>query len=166
VKRNHGFSVAELAVTLAVFSVVSAVALPRVATVMRSQKINSVARHVLGDLRRARAVAASGRVIDEGPPIRRIKAAGIRIDTPTRYSVYMDLDRDPDNSNDVDIRTVDLADIDPEGTLQISEPTAGTKIRFGGDGGTDQTITFVIENVTEEREREILLTQGGQARLK
>lgn len=160
-----GFSTAELVVTLGVLSVVSAIAMPRMSEALRANRLNSVSRQVLGDLRRARGLAVSGRTIDEGPPALKIRAAGIRIDTPYRYSVFIDVDDDPENFNEVDVHTIELDKIDPQGTLQITKPAAGTRIRLDRRGGTRRTISVVIEDAGRGRSRQILLTSGGQARL-
>lgn len=164
---RRGYSMLELLVVISITGLMAGLALPQVAAQLREGRLNTTTRQVANDLRRARALAVSGRVITASSgPMASVKArvAGIRFDSATRYAVFLDPDDDPANFNEVDVKTVDLEQIDLEGHLLISQPATGTQIRFRRNGSTGRQ-ELVISDPGQNKRRRIVVTAAGQTRI-
>lgn len=164
-RANAGFTMIEAVIVMGVAVVVASLAVPTFTNVYRDQRLNNATREMMGTIRRAQSLAASGRVLSAGPPEVRVRAAGIRIDTTTRYSIYVDSDSDPNNNNDVDVATVDLARPGQVNRIDIQSPAAGTKVRFRRDGSTSSSQTIIFRDLGRDRARTISLTAGGQPKI-
>ena len=159
-----GYTMVEMVVVMGIVMISVALAVPLFRDTIRDQRLNSIARNLIGDVRRAQSLAATGRQVSAGPPVTRIQAAGIRFDTATRYVIYVDVDTDATNSNETDVALVDLDAASSQNKVRITAPAVGTKIRFRRDGTTtSRTVTF--GDSERNKSRTITISAGGQARI-
>ena len=166
--RRGGFTVPEMLVVVAILALMAGLAIPKLSEGMRRNKYDKLARNFVRDIRRTRALAATGRVIEmdtttNAAPVR-ARVAGIRIDSPTRYAIFLDPDTDDSNYNEVDIELIDLELEDPTGAMKIQSPAPGTQIRFLRTGST-HTTNIVFMDTETQKMRSITLTAGGQTRV-
>lgn len=159
-RRRRGFSLPETMTVMTVTGVMLGVAVPKFGAMMRSNQLEKHTRALAVAIKRTRTLAVSGMIIEEGPPLVRATVAGIRVDTPYRYSVFVDRDGDSTNFNELDVVTVDI----PEGPIRIYKPEPGTQVRFEKNGSTTTT-RFVIADPDKRQYRSIELTAGGQVRV-
>lgn len=143
-------------VAVAVIGVVSAVAFPRLDELSRRSHFNGATRRLVGTLRESRAMAIARQ--DVGGV--RAEQVGIRIDSPTQYTQFMDPDTDTTNNNDVVLRVVNVVTVDRvQGFRMNAAP--GTVIRFRRDGSTT-AMTLGLSDDYSVQSRTIRLTAGGQ----
>jgi Tfp pilus assembly protein FimT len=165
---RRGSSMLELLVVVSITGLLAGLALPQVAAQLRESRLNTMTRRLATDIRRTRALAVSGRLISgaSGPSTSvKARVAGIRFDSATRYSVFLDPDEDPGNFNEIDLKTVDLEEIDLEGNFKITQPVAGTQIRFRRNGSTTVQ-ELVVADPGQNKRRSIVVTAVGQTRIK
>jgi prepilin-type N-terminal cleavage/methylation domain-containing protein len=163
-RRRLGFSITELLISVSILSLGAAVTLPTFTKMVRANRLNAEARAFMTTLRRTRGLAAISPNIQLTGSTIRARIAGVRIDSTTRYAIFLDPDTDPTNQNEVDYETFDLTDRDREQKIRITIPSPGTQIRFDRFGTTSSQ-TIKIEEVERGLKRVINLTAGGQARL-
>lgn len=154
--RSRGYSLLEVMVAVAVVGVVSAVAFPRLDELSRRSHFNGATRRFVGALRESRALAVA-RTDVAGV---RAEQVGIRIDSPTQYTQFMDPDTDSTNDNDVVLRVVNVLVVDRAEGFRITAPP-GTVIRFRRDGGTTATTIGLADDYSVQT-RTVRLTAGGQ----
>jgi prepilin-type N-terminal cleavage/methylation domain-containing protein len=162
--RTHGFTLPEIMIAVGIAGMLAALAVPRFGDMVHRSRLNGTARSLAADLKQARSLAVTRRVLQPGTDGPRAVQAGLRIDGPTRYALFLDPDDDPTNLNEVDVQLVDLTSIDASGGLRIEAPAPGTQIRFDPDGSTTAT-ELVLTSAAGGGSRHIELTGGGQTRV-
>ena len=155
----------EIAVTMSIAAFMTAMAIPRFSSMMRSNQLDDITRTLMQDVKRTRALAAAGKTISEGPPRIRAQFAGIRIDSPYRYSIFIDPDDDSQNVDTIDVHTVDLGEYGGEANVRVLYPVPGSQIRFSKDGGTT-AVLIVVADLGKHQKRVIEVTAGGQTRVR
>ena len=154
--RSRGYSLLEVMIAVAVVGVVSAVAFPRLDELSRRSHFNGATRRLVGTLRESRAMAIARQDVAGV----RAEQVGIRVDSPTQYTQFMDPDTDSANDNDVVLRVVNVLTIDRAQGFRIVSPP-GTVIRFRRDGSTTATTLDLADDYSVQT-RTIRLTAGGQ----
>ncbi|MFO0723747.1 MAG: type II secretion system protein [Myxococcota bacterium] len=158
--RRRGFTLLEVLTVVGIVGVASALAVPTLESALATSRLNGAARAVIGSLRQARAAAIARQ--DTGAF--RVENAGIRVDTSTRYVVFLDPDDDPSNGNEQTLLTVNLADHAPDGHLHFLVAAVGLSFRFARDGSTTAG-KLTIEDSNTNQVRAILVSAAGFASL-
>lgn len=148
-RKNAGFTLAELMVVIAIIAIGSAIAMPNMLTWRQKHRVGSAAREILSGLEIARSEA-----------VRDDEAVTVTFNFGNDSFTVVDQDgntiRNVQLASDMDLRN---GDIDAANGL-------GAQVRFTGRGlpDVDGEITVMRRNVTEFS-RCVEVTIGGNARI-
>lgn len=161
---ERGFSLLELVVVIAIIAVVAAIAVPAFRQMGRRNELLAVTDALKEGLLTARTWARAGREFDAGGNVAPTRAAFVRIESGTSFSVWADQDTNPATTgNQTRIELVDLRDRFQGLQAAITAPAVGTNIRFGNDGrATGATIR--IEDNGGSLKRVLEITGAGAIR--
>lgn len=183
-----------MVVVVTIVGLVAAVAIPLAARVKQRNELNDFARRTLGDLREARALGASGRIISpsstptpapapapcppgltcassmSAPAIPandiRVRYGGVRVASTTSYTVFADDDNIANNGGEIDLTVVDFTAKNPASTVRIISPTPGTEIRFQSNGlRSSGPNVLILEDSASGFRKTISITAAGTAKL-
>lgn len=162
-KNTGGFTIIEVMVVVAILAIGAAIALTTLNRGTSKADMHAAANDMVGKFRRARSLAKTGTT----PPNafaagERTVQAGIRIVSPTSYSLFIDNDNVP--GGEVAIEIVDLQQSFGQG-FSITAPPANTQIRFRRNGTLDQpaNVNVVLRDTQGGTQRTITVTYGGSA---
>jgi prepilin-type N-terminal cleavage/methylation domain-containing protein len=162
--RTRGFTLLEIIIVVAIVALIGMVTIPLVSRAKQKAELNNSARKVLGDLRQARVLGASGRPIDPnasggggggGGGMRSMSSSSPGSgsgsggtffaggETRIRYggfriasttSYVVFGDTDASAGDELDIAVVDFTAKNPSSPIRIVSPPVGTEIRFQSNG--------------------------------
>lgn len=162
---KRGFTLLEMIVVVSLIALMAAIAIPWFGRLQRENRLSNLTREMLVQVRRARAEASSGRVLDPGPPIVRTRASGVRIVSETQYELFVDPDNVAANGNEVTIDTIDFLANTPNTQVRITSPAADTTIRFRNDGTAIGAQDIVLGDSDVGTTRTIRVNGIGHAKL-
>jgi prepilin-type N-terminal cleavage/methylation domain-containing protein len=148
VRRSKGFTLVEMMIVVAIVGVVAIVVVPQFMRSTNLAEMRAATRKLRSTVARARTLAATGKNENYTGwnPNDRTVEAGIQIDA-TGYRLFVDNDRNAGNEAVIEI--VNFAPASgPHSApnLSITQPAAGTQIRFQKNGtlvgGANQFITI------------------------
>jgi type IV fimbrial biogenesis protein FimT len=152
-RKNAGFTLAELMVVIAIITIVSAIAMPNMLTWRQKHRVGSAARDILNALQIARSEA-----------VRDDEVVTLTFNFGNDSFTVVDQDGNTDGNT---IRNVQLAsDMDLRNGDIDAANGLGAQVRFTGRGlpDVDGEITVMRRNVTEYS-RCVEVTIGGNARI-
>ncbi len=163
-KNVRGFTLAEMMVVVGIVAILGTVTITSFMQSQRRQETRQIARRFVQNVWRARQIATSGRVIDNTvvPPVRAVQA-GIRLDTQSKYVLFMDQDEDATNGNEV---TVDIVEWDNPNIKLLDPGIPDGQVRFTRRGtlSSVSSPTFTIEGEGNRRVS-VALTYSGNAKV-
>lgn len=159
-----GFTIIEVLVVVAILAIGAAIALTTLNRGTSKADMHAAANAMVGHFRRAQSMAKTG-TTPQGAfaPGQRTVQAGIRIVSPTNYTLFIDNDN-VSNGGEVAVEVVDL--VQSWGTgFSITAPAAPTEIRFRRNGTLDQpsNVNVVMRDAHGNTQRTITVTYGGSA---
>ena len=159
-RHSRGFSLIEIVVVVGIIGVMAAIATPTIQGSMASGRFHASARSLLGTLRNARSLAVARRDIGGRTPV----SIGLVVVSDTMIQVFSDIDT-VDNGNEQTIETIDLRATERTGTLRLTSPAVGARVRFGRDGAASAAQTWVLRQDNQNQTRTITLAASGFAQL-
>ena len=147
--------------TVTILSLLAAVAVPSLQSMLRSGRLRTASRTLVGDLTRARGMVVSGRQNFPGwANTERTQQAGIRFVSSTRYVVFADRDTDANGTATEHIVT----------TRTLSDPvrTVGTppEVRFRRNGtlvGAASGVEVGLQDPEAGTTKTVRVAFGGKA---
>jgi Tfp pilus assembly protein FimT len=161
-KKRLGFSLLELVTVMVIITATVAMSVPLFARSARRDDLRKASRGLAADLARSRSLAASGYRTNVSPPWLpgdRTMNAGIVINGPSSYSVFIDKDA-TSNGNEITVAVVTLPNF-----VTIAAPPAGTEIRFRPNGTVVNVSNVVVTDNQIGLSRTVVLTGGGALRV-
>lgn len=159
---RRGFSILELVTVMAIVAVTIALSMPLFARTQRRDDLRRAARSLIGDLNRARSLAASGYRTNVSPPwapTDRSVNAGVTIVSPNTYALFIDRDGTTDG-DEITVAVMSLPNF-----MTITSPLPGQEIRFRPNGTVVAPANFVIADAEQGMSRTIIVSGGGAARI-
>lgn len=122
-KKNSGFTLMELMITIAIISILAAVSVPSVISWRENAQLGRAARDVYSDFQRARVEA-----------VKRNTWCSLDF-TSGGYSVFVDSNRDRNlDDGETILSTISWSDYGTVGPKADKNTFIGNPIAFGGDG--------------------------------
>lgn len=164
-RSRRGFSLVELAVVIAIIAVILGIAIPMFSRSKSTSELRSVANQLVGDFRRAQALARAGKadVAVWGNGVR-TQAAGIRFISATQYAIFVD--RDAQNNGAATEADMEVVDIAANGEpLTFVSPPAQIRFRKNGTLPSPPDLQVTIRNTDTNQNKVVEVTFGGRARI-
>lgn len=162
--KTRGFTLLEVMVVVAIVAIMGTIGIVSFTRMRQKGDMRDASSAILNDLRRARSIAKSGAIPPGSlPPGQRTMQAGIRIQNPTTYTIFVDNDGLA-NGTEADLEVVNIQQAYGP-NFQIVQPAAPAEIRFRRNGTLNlpANVDVVLQDNYDGSQRTITVTYGGSA---